>query len=154
MTDDELIQILETECGHSIGDVLSQKSPDLFAALMTLLAPDAAVSALHRQRALHLVGRWGDPAAVPAIRRLLPHLEARERLVAVDALGRIGTADALDGVLEHVEDPSPDVRRFVVSALRRIGTPPARARLNELARHDPTDFVRDRAAKALSSLGR
>jgi HEAT repeat protein len=51
-------------------------------------------------------------------------------------------------VLRAATDQSADVRRFAVHALAGLGTDVARQRLSELAREDPTDFVRAAARHA------
>lgn len=146
---DELLRALESDCGHTLEPVLAEKKQDRFEALRALLYMDPSIKPAHRQRALYLLGRWGNPAVVADIRRVLPQLEELERITAIDALGRLGTPEALAGVVEHINDPSPDVRRFVAIALTRIDTPQAQAKLNEIARNDPVDFVRNRALRSL-----
>ena len=87
--------------------------------------------------------RGGDPG-------LLPGVEEAERIGAIDALGRLGTEEALDGILEHVDDPLVPVRKFVTRALGRINTPRARAELSRLEQTDPSDYIRSEASKQLS----
>ena len=75
----------------------------------------------------------------------------RQRITAVDALGRLGGPDAEDAVLELRVDESPDVRRFAACAPSRLGTRTARIRLGEMAGNDAGPTVR---AAAVSSLDR
>ena len=92
-----------------------------------------------------------DGRRAPAIRALAPSLDERQRINAVDALGRLGGPDAEDAVLELTRDESPDVRRFAAYALSRLGTETTRIQLGEMARNDPEPSVR---AAAVSSLDR
>lgn len=143
----ELGLALESDCGHSLEDVIARKTPQDFKALQNLLSMDPAINPQQRIKALHLLGRWGDPAAVPAILKILPELEEVSRSRAIDALGRLGSADALSAVLEYVNDPSPNVRKFVVHALSRTDAPKAKKKLKEIRDKDTEPFVRDLARK-------
>ena len=87
---------------------------------------------------------------MPAIRRLLRHLDENERTRAIDALGRLGTREALQSILDHANDASIFVRKFVTLALGRIRMPEARAKLKEIEESDPADHIRALAARALS----
>ena len=145
-----LERILDSGCDFGDAGVHQSPSPKLLAEMIDQLGLDVVVSSEHRRRALYILGRWGDPAAVGPIQRLVPHLDDQERVVAIDALGRIGSEEALATVMEHAADPSPDVRRFVVTALQRAGTQGAEERLLSLAEDDPVEFVRTRARQAAS----
>ena len=67
----------------------------------------------------------------------------------MDALGRVGSAEAEAAVSSYAEDESPQVRKFVVLALRRIGTPQSRAKLKQMAQQDAEGWVRKLAAGQL-----
>lgn len=150
-TSKELFRLLESDCGHTLEPVLAEKEQATFESLRSLLSLAPSVNPTHRQRALYLLGRWGNPAVVADIRRIIPQLDEYERITAVDALGRLGTEEALAGIIEHTNDPSPDVRRFVVIALGRINSPQAQDKLREIEASDQVDFVRERASKLLKS---
>ena len=142
-----LREALEADDAEELGRLLQRRRPEDFAALRALLTPDPSVPTDHRTKALHALGVWGDPAVVPAIRQLLPHLDERGRMSAVGALGRLATPEAVAAILERVEDPSPQVRKLAVWALRRSGTPEARQKLSEVATNDPVEWVREAAAR-------
>jgi HEAT repeat protein len=141
---------MQSSCATGVEEVIEARHPEDLAILRGLLTDgDAPASA--RQSAIHILGRWGDAESAPAIRALLPNLDERQRINAVDALGRIGGPDAEDAVLELSGDESPDVRRFAAYALSRLSTETARIQLGEMARNDSEPSVR---AAAVSSLDR
>ena len=99
-----------------------------------------------------------DPNAVPGLLRALDSHDVYVRIVAAEALGKIGRPEALRRLFETLDDPRPDVRRRVIRALERIGTEP-RARVaarvvSGLVRglDDPDTGVRWAAEMALHHL--
>jgi HEAT repeat protein len=96
-----------------------------------------------------MLGRWGDPAPAVAIRALLPRLNEIERCRAIDALGRLGSDEALAGILAHADDPSPHVRKFVARALGKSNAPAAQSKLRAIAEQEPVPYIRRIAAKQL-----
>jgi HEAT repeat protein len=70
---------------------------------------------------------------------------------AIEALGRLGTATARDAVAGRANDPSPQVRKFVVEALARIADAPAQAVLEKMARGDTEEWIRDLADRRMKS---
>ena len=138
---------MEADCAHSVEEVMKAKSKEDFQALQSLLSKDASVKPGQRAKVFYMLGRWGDPAPVSAIREILPRLDETEKVSALDALGRLGTKEALDGILEHTGDSSPQVRKFAARALARIDRPDAQRKLKEIQAKDPVDYVRNLAAK-------
>jgi HEAT repeat protein len=65
-----------------------------------------------------------DPNAVPGLLRALDHEDAYVRIVAAEALGKIGNPIAIQRLIETYADDRADVRRRVIKALGRIGTEP------------------------------
>jgi HEAT repeat protein len=65
-----------------------------------------------------------DPNAIPGLLRALDSFDVYVRIVAAEALGKIGNPIAVRRLVETLDDPRPDVRRRVVKALTRIGTEP------------------------------
>ena len=131
----ELRQALDADESCDLDEIIRQHRPADFEALRSLLA-DPAAGTLRQTRAIYALGRWGDPAAVKAIRDLLPGLGYDGRITAIDALGRLGTEEAVNAILEYANDESLPMRKFVSRALARIGTPRARAALSGLQRDD------------------
>lgn len=148
---EELRKALEADESCELDQVIKEGKSQDFEALQSLLSMDPSVDPQHRRKALYALGRWGDPAPVDAINKLLPELDEGERVTAVDALGRLGTEAALTGLLNCASDPSPDVRKFVARALGRIDLPEAQKKLKEIETDDSVDYVRDMASKHLKS---
>jgi HEAT repeat protein len=130
--------------------IIGQRRPADFEALRSLLRSDPAGGTPHRARAIYALGRWGDPAIVTTIRDLLPSLDHDERISAIDALGRLGTDEAAEGILRYANDESLPVRKFAALALGRIDTPRARAGLGQLEQADPSNYIRSLAARQLA----
>ena len=65
-----------------------------------------------------------DPNAVPGLLRALNSDDVYVRIVAAEALGKIGRPEALRSLFETLDDPRAEVRRRVIRALERIGTEP------------------------------
>lgn len=143
-----LNQELETECGHTIEDILGRKSAKDFEQVLAVVADESATN-VKRQNAIQVLGRWGDPVAVPAITAVMPSLDERGLINAIDALSHIGGADASRVVSKYAKSDSPDVRRFVVIGLERIGTKRALDKVATMAASDESGLVRARARRVL-----
>jgi HEAT repeat protein len=152
----QLAEPLATElaatCFQAMETILERRSENDFEQLQAVLQDDDMDNTL-QQNAIMLLGRWGRPEAVPAIISLLPTLDERGLINAVDALGRLGTPEAVSSILDQSHHPSPDVRRFAAYALDRAATPPALARLQEMASVDSEEFVRARVQGLLNQRG-
>lgn len=142
-----LLGALESDCATDLEYVIKEKKQEDFEVLQGFLSLDPSISSQHRTRALYALGRWGNPVVVDNIRRILPDLDEAGRISAVDALGRLGTHEALEGILNRANDPSPQVRKVVVYALSKSNALEARVKLREIATRDPIDYVRERASK-------
>jgi HEAT repeat protein len=104
-------------------------------------------SVVRRSRATWLLGMTRDPAVAPAIRPRLGDHEAEVRLLAVEALGRIGDADSATAVLDTLTDGrgQPGVpAASVAEALMAMG--PGIAEPLRRALDDPRESVREVAA--------
>src|SRR5262245_8577952 len=102
----ELTAVLECDCAQDLDAILKARRPQDFEALQGLVSLDSSIKPGHRNKALYLLGRWGDPAPVTAICRILPQLNESGRISAIDALGRLGTQETLSAILHYVKDPS------------------------------------------------
>jgi HEAT repeat protein len=142
----EQLQAIESVCATGVEEVVEAQRSDDLVALRAALREDADIPPSLRQNAIHILGRWGDTQSAAAIRALLPRFDERERINAVDALGRLGGPDAEAAVLQTTEDESPDVRRFAAYALSNLGTEVARERLRDMEETDPVQWVRAAAA--------
>jgi HEAT repeat protein len=147
---DELRLALEADDRERLERVIAAGDEDDFETLQTLIR-DTETPSNFRRKALYALGRWPgkDEEAVTTIASALPQLDELERMAAINALGRIGTEQALEVVIAYVDDPAPDVRRQVAKALDRISTPGAAAVLRDLAANERVAYVRDRAEELL-----
>jgi putative membrane-bound dehydrogenase-like protein len=87
--------------------------------------PDGTV----RQAALHAVSLWRDRAAVPQLLAVLRQASPAHRRAAAEALGRIGAAEAVPGLLAAAGEPADrTLEHSVTFALIEIGDLAATAR--------------------------
>jgi HEAT repeat protein len=136
-----IAKALETDEPGPLDAIVREQRPEDFDVLRRI-ATSHQVSESFRTKALYALGRWGDRRAVPEIARVLPTLDEGGRIAAIDALGRLGGAEIVDVVAAYRDDPSPQVRKFVVKALSRVGDAKARAQLESISRDDPQEWVR------------
>ncbi|HVR43529.1 MAG TPA: HEAT repeat domain-containing protein [Thermoanaerobaculia bacterium] len=100
-----------------------------------------------------VLGRLGDPRAIPLLLESLEAGDLETRIYAILALAEIGdpaAADPIAAALASSDDP--DLRKAAAYALGRLGS---RAHLPQLraALRDPVPDVRFNAALALAALG-
>jgi HEAT repeat protein len=123
--------------------------------MIGVLARDPNASA--RVHAAQVLGALGQRsrAAIPTVIGALSDSSASVRLVAVNALGRIGLpADQLRIVARVSTDSVPAVRAAAVEALIALHAPAETLRaIGERAAQDPDAVVRVEAAYALASSG-
>jgi HEAT repeat protein len=150
-SDERIEQLLMAECANVLEDAERLDHDDL-RRLREVIASGTTADPRAQQNALSLLARSGDRDAVPVIIARLPDFDERQRITAVDALGRLAPPEAATAVLDLTNDPSADVRRFATVALARIGGVAARARLARTAEDDPVDFVRRQARRSLNRL--
>lgn len=138
---------LESDCAGELSEIIQDKRPTDFAKLNELVSTDPEVDPKHRTRAIYALGRWGDTTVVDKIIEVMPLLDEMGRITAIDSLGRLGANNALQPILEHSNDPSLHVRKFVIHALGRYNLSQSRAKLIEMRESDPEQVLRDLAAK-------
>jgi HEAT repeat protein len=96
-----------------------------------------------RKRALTVLGDIGDPLAVSKLREVATDVTENQtvRKDAVEALGRIGTDEALEVILSLKLDDDYEVREGVAYALRFFDDPRALAALKELVYDSKVDVT-------------
>lgn len=139
---------LDADDAQELGRIIRRQRQTDFDALVDLLS-DPGASTEYRMKAFTALGRWGNRGVIPTIRQALPQLEYRERIAAIDALGRLGTGEAEEAVSAYADDDSPQVRKFVVLALERIDSTAAREKLRGMARLDSDAWIRSFAGRRL-----
>lgn len=106
--------------------------------------------------AIDSLGMIGGPRSVEVLAKTLHKDEKQSATTAfrsAKALGRIGTADALDVLLAAADDKSLLRRHAAVLFIGRIGGPKAAAKLKEVVAKDPARLVRAAAADGLEQIG-
>ena len=88
------------------------------------------------------------PSAVPDLTKLAADPEARVRLRAALAIGRVGLKEGSPSLIKLLADPDPEVRQAAAFALGLIGDAASGPSLVPLL-SDPTSAVRGRAAEAI-----
>jgi hypothetical protein len=99
-----------------------------------------------------VLGRLGEPAAVPALDAAAKDPDPDTRLYAVWALGKIGDKATLPTVLEASHSEDAGARKMAAYVLGQLGDPRATPRLKVLAEDRVAD-VRWNSAIALAELG-
>jgi len=140
---------LASDCAHSVEEVLEAKRAKDHTDLIAVIGKDSADTSA-KSRALYVLGRWGDTAAVEPIAKALPNLDELGRVSAIDALGLLNTAKAMDTIVSLADDSSPHVRKFVARALARFSKPKAESTLKHMEKKDQEGFVRQQAKKSLA----
>jgi HEAT repeat protein len=105
-----------------------------------------------RRAAAEVLGRIGDPQAVPALLEALKDRDGDVRRAVADALGIIGDTQAIPALLEALKDENWWVRQAAARALGEIGDPQAVPALMEALKDRDGDVCRA-AAGALGSIG-
>jgi HEAT repeat protein len=141
---EEVLFAMSSDDAEELNRIIAGQDPAHYAALLSI-AKGEGYSPNQRRKALYALGRWHDPAAVPEIVQLLPRLGEDERIAAIDALGRLGTAAGLEAVSRYATDESPRVRETVIAALGRIRSAEAVETLRRIAATDPVEWIRKRA---------
>lgn len=109
-----------------------------------------------RLMALASLGRIGHPdeSAVEEITKLLPEeKDPYVRQMAANALGDMGASDAMEVLLDALEDPSQEVRKSVVTSLGKLGDGRAREKVfSSLFDYENFAHIRNDIAIALKNI--
>jgi HEAT repeat protein len=107
---------------------------------------------LQREAAL-VLGRIGDAAAAPALRKALGLRDAKARARAVDALRLVGDREALDLVAARLPDEDPEVRANAARMLGEMADAKHLGALREALARETAPAAATRLSIALSRLG-
>jgi HEAT repeat protein len=83
--------------------IVQEGNPSDVEELRSLVSTEPAINPIDRRKAIYALGRVGDEASVPRIVNVLPTLDERGTITAADALGRLGTPEAIRAVAELAE---------------------------------------------------
>jgi HEAT repeat protein len=93
-----------------------------------------------RPQVVRLLGRIGEPRALPTLRPLLDSPSRELALAAVAAIGAIGDPEAAPALLERLAARDPELRQLAASALAKAADGALiSALLDRLAKHDGMD---------------
>jgi len=127
---------------------LTAETLRIFEGLSEKRPEDAQV----RRYLVLVLGRLGEPAALPALEAAAKDADPDTRLYAIWALGKIGDKAALPTILEASSSEDAGARKMAAYVLGQLGDPAAIPRLKVLAEDKVAD-VRWNAAIALAELG-
>ena len=148
----KLQEAIESDCGHGVCALLKEKDASNVIELLDVVANRDSYTERAFLNAIYILGRWGDERAVPLITQELPDLDERGKICALDALGRIGKDVDVEEIAKAGESENPDVRKFAIRALARIGTVEARQKLDELDIKEKIPWLKDVAQKSIRNL--
>jgi len=99
-----------------------------------------------------MVGEIGFEEAVPAVIESLQHHDSKLPGPAIEALGKIGSTEAVSALLRVMkEDEYAFVRSYAIRELGRIGCTDTVSSLIQTMEADESDSVRGKAAKTLGT---
>jgi HEAT repeat protein len=104
-----------------------------------------------RRSAVFVLGQIRDVSAIPSLLKVLAD-DAELRIVAADALARIGDRSAVEPLVLTLADPEAAIRLASVGALNRIAPPEMVTRVSELL-SDPNPRVREAAVRIAGYYG-
>lgn len=143
------------ELSRSIGALPPEERAELCAETLRVfetLSPRRPDDLLVRRYLVLVLGRLGEPAAIPALLQAAKADDPDTRLYVVWALGKIGGPGGFETVLESSQSEDPGARKMAAYVLGALGDKRAIPRLQVLAEDRVAD-VRWNAAIALGSLG-
>jgi HEAT repeat protein len=143
------------ELSRSLGNMPPEERAALTAETLRVfetLSPKRPDDLLVRRYLVLVLGRLGDPAAVPALLAVAKDGDPDTRLYAIWALGKIGGPGGFETVLASSESDDAGARKMAAYVLGSLGDPRAIPRLQVLAEDRVAD-VRWNAAIALAELG-
>jgi HEAT repeat protein len=143
------------ELSRSLGALPPAERAELCAETLRVyetLSPRRPDDLLVRRYLVLVLGRLGEPVAVPALLEAAKAEDSDTRLYAIWALGKIGGPGGFDTVLESSQSEDAGARKMAAYVLGALGDKRAIVRLRVLA-DDRVADVRWNAAIALGSLG-
>lgn len=143
------------ELSRSLPSLPPEERAELTAETLRIyegLSKDRPEDAQVRRYLVLVLGRLGEPAAVPTLQGAIRDADPDTRLYAIWALGKIGDRASLPAILEASQSEDAGARKMAGYVLGQLGDPGAIPRLQVLAEDRVAD-VRWNAAIALAELG-
>jgi len=132
-------------------------------ALVGIGVPDSAALALEglededgfvRRIAAKLLGDLGDPDNVEIlVKTMLQDVDQAVRQSCAESLEKLGSAEAVEGLIAGLEDPMKGVRLAAARGIRSVAPAAAIPQMARLALEDPIWEIRVQAARALGATG-
>jgi HEAT repeat protein len=145
-------EAIESDCGFGVCALLEKKDPNHLIELLDVASHHSDYTELSYLNAIYILGRWGDERAVSLIESNLPDLNEKGQICALDALGRIGKGVNAKQVGQYGDSKNPDVRKFAMKALSRIGGKAAKQKLEELNAKETIPWVKKIGEKSIQQL--
>lgn len=145
-------EAIESDCGYGVCALLEKKDPNHLIELLDVASHHGDYSELSYLNAVYLLGRLGDERAVSIISANLPDLDEKGQICALDALGRIGKGVDAKQIGQYGESKNPDVRKFAIKALSRIGGNVAKQKLEELNAKETIPWIKKIGEKSIQHL--
>jgi HEAT repeat protein len=142
------------ELSRSLGNLAPEERTSLTAETLRIfesLSPGRPDDVPVRRYLVLVLGRLGEPEAVPALLTAVKDPDPDTRLYAIWALGKIGDPAGFDAVLDASQSEDAGVRKMAAYVLGQLGDPRAIPRLQVLAEDRVAD-VRWNSAIALAEL--
>ena len=142
------------ELSRSLGNLAPEERASLTAETLRIfesLSPSRPEDVRVRRYLVLVLGRLGEPEAVPALLDAAKDPDPDTRLYAIWALGKIGDPAGFDAVLGASQSEDAGVRKMAAYVLGQLGDSRAIPRLKVLAEDRVAD-VRWNAAIALAEL--
>lgn len=150
---DSLIkEAIESDCGYGVCKLLEKKDPKHLIELLDVASHRSDYSELSYLNAVYLLGRFGDERAAPIISANLPDLDEKGQICAIDALGRIGKGVDAKLLGQYGDSKNPDVRKYAIKALSRIGGKGVKKKLEELNVKEKIPWLKKIGEKSIQQL--
>jgi hypothetical protein len=146
----DLLRDEATLCYYTAQDSLLRMGDPVIEPLIGYLSSHSEQAYL--EPALTVAQGLAVPEFLPAALSLASHQSLTVRLRAVSLLGALGGKDAVNRLMERLNDPAPEVRAEAARALGGLGHWPAASRLAAALR-DQEWTVRRESALALCAVG-
>lgn len=145
-------EAIESDCGFGVCELLEKKDPKHLVELLDVASHRSDYSETSYLNAVYLLGRFGDERAASIISADLPDLDEKGQICAIDALGRIHKGVDAKLVGQYGDSKNPDVRKYAIKALSRIGGNEAKQKLEEINAKETIPWIKKIGEKSIKHL--